>query len=235
MKVVSVKQSVFIQDLLQQTDDDYKKFTYKLIPNIAPDLILGIRTPTLRMLAKRLYKEQPEQVAVFLEDLPHVYYDENNLHGLLISEQKDFDLAICSLDRFLPYVDNWATCDIISPKVFKKHRAELLPHILRWINSDEEYTIRFGIEMLMTHFLDDDFEPLYLEWVAAVEHEAYYVKMMVAWFFATALTKQYDHALPVIEGNHLALWTHNKTIQKARESRRISTEQKEYLNSLKRK
>ncbi|MDO5714780.1 MAG: DNA alkylation repair protein [Tissierellia bacterium] len=233
-----IKESVFFADLLCLADSDYKKFTCNLVPNVASEKILGIRIPMLRKLAKQLCKERPKMVAVFLGDLPHGYYDENNLHGLFISEQKDFQQIILLLDQFLPLIDNWATCDIISPKIFKKHRSDLLLNIQRWMLAEHEYTIRFGIEMLMTHFLDEDFQSEYLKWVVAVQHEphyheAYYVKMMIAWFFATALAKQYKHALQIIEQGLLESWTHNKAIQKAKESRRISDERKHYLQSLK--
>lgn len=229
-----LKESVFFSDLLCLADDDYKQFTCNLIPHIASSKILGIRVPLLRKLAKQLCREYPEKVTEFFDDLPHSYYDENNLHGLLLSEQKDFQKTIALLDQFLPVIDNWATCDMIRPGIFKKHRSELLEHIQHWMYADHEYTIRFGIEMLMIHFLDADFEAEFLTWVVAVKNEAYYVKMMIAWFFASALTKQYAHTLPFIEQGRLDTWTHNMTIQKARESRRISEKTKDYLQSLKR-
>nr|WP_307759862.1 DNA alkylation repair protein [uncultured Peptostreptococcus sp.] len=234
-----IKQSVFFDDLLNLADHDYQKFTCNLVPNVAREKILGIRLPLLRKLAKQLCKQCPEMVDQFLDDLPHDYYDENNLHGLLVSEQKDFKGIIALLDRFLPQVNNWATCDIIRPKIFKKYKLDLLPHIRRWMCAEHEYTVRFGIEMLMTHFLDEDFQPEYLNWVVAVQHETYthedyYVKMMIAWYFATALAKHYAHALPIIEHGLLDMWTHNMVIQKAKESRRISDETKHYLQSLKR-
>lgn len=234
-----IKESIFFDDLLSLVDREYQKFTCNLVPNVSSEKILGIRIPLLRKLAKQLCKECPEKVAVFLSDLPHGYYDENNLHGLLISEQKDYQEAIALLERFLPQVDNWATCDIMNPHIFKKHRYDLLPNIKEWMFVEHEYTIRFGIKMLMTHFLDEDFRPEYLKWVVEVQHktyshEDYYVKMMIAWFFATALTKQYAHALLIIEQGLLESWTHNKAIQKAKEIKRISDETKYYLQSLKR-
>lgn len=234
-----IKKSVFFADLLSLADSDYQKFTCSLVPNVSAEKILGIRIPLLKKLAKQLCKERPEKAAMFLSDLPHGYYDENNLHGLLISEQKDFQQTIALLEQFLPQIDNWATCDIIRPKIFKKHKLDLLSYIRRWMFAEHEYTVRFGIEMLMTHFLDEDFQPEYLKWVVAVQHEtysheAYYVKMMIAWFFATALTKQYADVVPIIEQGLLEMWTHNKAIQKAKESRRISDETKHYLQSLKR-
>lgn len=219
------------EKLFSLQDKKYKEFSSKLIPTVNTDLIIGVRTPDLRNLAKQLSNTQ--EANDFLEQLPHHYTEEYNLHGLLIERIKDFDVAVAYLDKFLPYVDNWATCDIVSPKGFKKHTPELLPKIKEWINSDKTYTIRFGIEMLMSFYLDDEFQSEYLDLVADVKSEEYYVKMMVAWFFATALAKQYDSTLPFIQKNRLAVWTHNKTIQKAVESYRITPEQKEYLKSLK--
>lgn len=229
-----MKQSILFEYLLDFVDNDYKQFTCTLIPNVDPDKILGIRIHVLREFSKRLSKEHFEKLSAFLVDLPHFYYDENNLHGLLISEQKDFNQVICSIDCFLPHVDNWATCDIIRPKIFKNYKNELIPNIKRWISSDHEYTIRFGIEMLMTHYLDESFKTEYLDLVASIKNDAYYVKMMIAWFFATALTKQYNQTISIIEKNKLDLWIHNKTIQKSRESRKISNEHKSYLSLLKR-
>lgn len=224
--------SLFFETLKTLADPAYQRFTCKLTPNVPPERILGVRIPALKTLAKKLVKEQPNEVAAFCADLPHGYYDENNLQGLLIAEGKDFDAVISALDAFLPYVDNWATCDIISPKVFKKNKKALLPHIWRWMASKETYTLRFGIEMLMSHFLDEDFKPEYLAQVADVRHDDYYVHMMVAWFFATALTKQYDDALPYIANRKLDPKTHLKAIQKARESLKIPKERKEHLATL---
>jgi len=170
---------------------------------------------------------------LFLEALPHFYFEENQLHAFLLSEMKDFAACLKAVERFLPYIDNWATCDQLSPKVFRKHRQELRDAVWRWIDSGQTYAVRFGIKMLMDHFLDGDFEPVYLEMTASVRSEEYYVRMMVAWYFATALAKQYDAALPYIENRRLDPWTHNKTIQKAVESYRIRPEQKEYLRGLK--
>ena len=175
-----------------------------------------------------------DEAEAFLKDLPHKYYDENNLHGFIISECKDYEKSVKYVDAILPYVDNWATCDLLSPKAFKKNREKLIKDIDRWLASGETYTVRFGIEMLLSHYLDEDFTPEYLEWVAAVRSEEYYVNMMIAWYFATALAKQYDAALPILLEQRLAPWTHNKTIQKAIESYRITDEQKAYLRSLKR-
>ncbi|MBO7134456.1 MAG: DNA alkylation repair protein [Bacteroidales bacterium] len=201
------------------------------MPNIDIERIIGVRTPQLRKLAKEFAKDA--EIDDFLSNIPHQYYDENNMHGFIISEIKDYDRSIYEFDRLLPHVDNWATCDLLSPKSFKKNHDRLLKDIRRWMKSDKTYTIRFGIEALMTHFLDEDFRPEYLEWVAAIRNDEYYVKMMVAWYFATALAKQYEATLPIIEHKRLEKWTHNKSIQKAIESYRITDEQKKYLRTLK--
>lgn len=219
--------------LLELQDSGYRDFHSKLVSNISKETIIGIRTPVLRKFVKE-YKKEPE-AAEFLKTLPHQYYDENVLHGFLISELKDYETCVQALDEFLPYVDNWAVCDGISPKVFVKHHEELLPKIREWAASDYVYTNRFGLEMLMTHFLDADFQPEYLEIPAAVHSEEYYLNMMIAWFFATALAKQWEASISYLEENRLSTWVHNKTIQKARESYRITPEQKEYLKNLKRK
>ena len=221
-----------LQRIFALQDLKYRDFQAKLMPTVDKSTIIGVRTPELRKLAREFSKR--EGVGAFLDALPHTYYDENNLHGFILCEEKDFDRVIARLDAFLPYVDNWATCDLLSPKVFKKHKAELLPHIRRWLASGKVYTIRFGIEMLMSHYLDEDFVPEYLEWVAAVKSEEYYVNMMIAWYFATALAKQYDATLPYLTQRRLAPWTHNKAIQKAIESYRITDGQKAYLRTLKR-
>lgn len=211
-------------------DTSYGDFQSNLIPNITRELFIGVRVPEARKLAKRIAKE-PE-ASKFLKDLPHKYYDENILHALLISEIKDYDACIEEIDKFLPYVDNWAVCDIISPKIFKKNKTILLGKIKEWSASKKTYTSRFGIEMLMSHFLDDDFKPEYLEIPVSVHSKEYYVRMVIAWFFATALAKQWDTTIKYIEDHRLDKWTHNKAIQKARESRRITSKQKEYLKSL---
>ena len=219
------------EELLALQDISYADFQAKLTPNIPRDLFIGVRVPKARKLAKRIV-EEPE-TSKFLKDLPHKYYDENMLHGLLISEMKDYDACIEAVDEFLPYVDNWAVCDIMSPKIFKKNKKALLEKIKEWSKSEEEYTCRFGLEMLMSHFLDDDFKPEYLEIPLSVNNDEYYVKMMIAWFFATALAKQWDATIKHIEDQRLDTWAHNKAIQKARESKRITSKQKEYLKSLK--
>ena len=224
------------EELFALQDKKYRDFQAKLIPTVDPETVIGVRTPQMRKLAKRLYKEtDPEELEVFLNEMPHKYFDENQLHAFLISEEKDYDRCVAQVNDFLPYIDNWATCDQLSPKVFKKHRGELLSQIREWISSDRTYTIRFGIGMLMQHYLDEDFEPSYPEMVAQVRSEEYYVNMMIAWYFATALAKQYETAVTYIEEQKLDVWTHNKAIQKARESYRITPEQKEYLKTLKRK
>ena len=218
-------------ELFKMQDIEYRDFNSKLIPTVKKEDMIGVRTPELRKYAKKLLKE--EGVEDFLHSLPHKYFDENQLHAFIISEIKDFKFCIDELINFLPYLDNWATCDQLSPKIFKKHRNDLLPHIYEWLKSDKTYTVRFGIGMLMEHFLDEDFKSEYPEMVAAVRSEEYYINMMTAWYFATALAKQYESILPFIEGNKLDTWTHNKSIQKAIESNRINAEQKNYLKGLK--
>ena len=217
--------------LFAMQDKQYAAFQAKLTPGVPVESFIGIRVPVLRKFAKELTKEAVSEE--FLHQLPHEYYDENMLHGLLISQVKDYEECIQLTDRFLPFVDNWAVCDIMSPKVFAKHKKELLAKIKTWSKSLHVYTCRFGIETLMSHYLDEDFKAEYLEIPASVRSEEYYVKMMVAWFFATALAMQWDQAIPYIEQRRLAPWTHNKTIQKAIESYRITPEQKEYLRTLK--
>lgn len=219
-------------ELFKLQDISYGDFQAKLTPGIPRELFIGVRVPEARKLAKRLIREPA--VSEFLEDLPHKYYDENILHGLLLSEMEDYDACIEAVDKFLPYIDNWAVCDIISPNIFKKNKTALLEKIKEWSASDKTYTCRFGIKMLMTHFLDDDFKSEYLEIPVSIHSEAYYVQMVVAWFFATALAKQWDTTVKYIEDHRLDTKTHNKAIQKARESNRITSKQKEYLKALKR-
>lgn len=218
------------QTLLSMTDKKYRDFDLPLIPTVAPDTVLGIRFPALRKYAKELSKRQ--DTYMFLCDLPHRYYEENNLHAFIIEQEKDFLRCIELIDSFLPYIDNWATCDSLSPKVFKKHSDELLKKAKEWISSAHTYTIRFGIKCLMNFFLDENFTPEILETVADVRSDEYYVNMMKAWFFATALAKQYDCTLPLLTDKRLDVWTHNKTIRKAIESYRITDEQKAYLRTL---
>ena len=213
-------------------DKAYGEFQAKLIPGVEPESFIGVRTPELRKLAKEMLKEGGYEA--FLSSLPHQYFDENQLHAFIISEMKDFDRCLAETERFLPFVDNWATCDQMSPKVFKKHRTELLEAVKLWIRSDLTYTVRFAIGMLMEHFLDGDFSPEYPAMVAAVRSEEYYVNMMRAWYFATALAKQWEAVIPYLEDDKLDLWTHNKTIQKAVESYRITEGQKEQLRKMRR-
>ena len=217
--------------LFAMQDKQYAAFQSKLTPGVPPESFIGIRVPALRKFAKEFAKEV--EVNDFVRQLPHKYYDENMLHSLLISQVKDYEECIRLTDAFLPYVDNWAVCDIMSPKVFAKHKAALTETIKIWSDSRHTFTCRFGIETLMTHYLDKDFKAEYLEIPASARSEEYYVKMMVAWFFATALAKQWDATIPYIEQKRLAPWTHNKTIQKAIESYRITPGQKEYLRTLK--
>lgn len=220
-----------LERMFELRDEKYAGFQAKLTPGIKPELFIGVRIPVLRSLAKEYYAE-PEHEQ-FIKELPHKYYDENMLHGLLIEQIKDYGKCIDEIEKFLSYVDNWAVCDIMSPKVLKKNKDKLIVKIREWVKSDETYTCRFGMEMLMSHFLDDDFEAEYLEIPAAVRSEEYYVNMMTAWFFATALAKQWDDTIPYITGQRLDKWTHNKTIQKSIESRRVSKENKDYLRTLK--
>lgn len=218
-------------ELFRLQDKKYRDFHKRLIPTVEEASIIGVRTPELRKLAKTLAKQGDARG--FLDVLPHQYFDENQLHAFLIAEEKDFDRCIFETERFLPYIDNWATCDQLSPKIFKKHHEELVPYIEKWIASHDIYTVRFASGMLMEHFLDDDFQPGYPEMVANIRSEEYYINMMTAWYFATALAKQYDRILPFLEERRLEPWTHNKAIQKAVESRRIAPEQKAYLKMLK--
>ena len=212
-------------------DKGYQAFQIKLLPTVSPERVIGVRTPAIRALAKEL--RSTPQAQAFMAQLPHLYFEEYNLHGALIDSLRDFDACIVALDAFLPYVDNWATCDQTSPKCFKNRQSALLPHVRRWMASPHAYTCRFGIGMLMRWYLDDAFIPEYLQWVASIRSEEYYVNMMIAWFFATALAKQYDAALPYIAQRRLSPWVHNKAIQKALESNRVTVEQKTVLRGMK--
>ena len=214
--------------LFSLQDTTYRDFTIRLIPNLAPDTVIGVRTPALRALAKEIGED-----AAFLGQLPHRYFEENQLHCFLLGNGKDFEKTVGAVEAFLPYVDNWATCDQLSPKVLKKQPETTLESIKKWMASDHIYTIRFGMEMLMSFYLDAWFKPEFLAWVAADSNEEYYVKMMVAWFFATALAKQYTATIPYFEQRLLPEWSHKKAIQKACESYRITREQKDYLRTLK--
>lgn len=216
--------------LFDLSDENYAKFQSKLVPNVDKTGFIGVRVPALRKVAKEF--EKNSEVTGFLEELPHKYYDENMLHSIILQNGKDYDECIRLVENFLPYVDNWAVCDTLRPKCFAKHKSELITVIKKWISSDKTYTCRFGIDMLMTHYLDDDFKEEYLKIPAKVKNEEYYVKMMVAWFYATALAKQWDSAITYIENKKLSPWIHNKTIQKACESFRISEKQKNYLKEM---
>ena len=229
--MMDVKIEEIRKRLFKLQDKKYRDFQCKLIPTLESTTIIGVKTPELRRYAKELVKQK--DIQNFLYILPHQYFEENQLHAYIISEIKDNKQCLEELNRFLPFVDNWATCDQLSPKVFKKNRSELIDQIKQWVCSDKTYMVRFGIGMLLEHFLDDDFDPIYLEMVSKISSAEYYIRMMIAWYFATALAKQYTKALPYIEEQRLDIWTHNKTIQKAVESRRITLEQKEYLKCLK--
>lgn len=220
-----------IEELIKLQDKDYGDFHSKLIPDMPREKLIGVRTPDVRKLAKAFAKD-PE-CRQFLNTLPHNYYEEYILHGILISEMKDYDQCITYLENFLPYVDNWAVCDLMNPKPFKNNRDKLLEKIKVWIKSNHTYTCRFAMLMLMKHFLDEDFKTEYLKMPASVHSDEYYVNMMIAWYFATALAKQWNATIPYFEKPVMDKWTHNKAIQKARESYRVTKEQKEYLKTLK--
>ena len=219
------------QTLFDLSDEKYRDFHSKLIPTIDKDTIIGVRTPVLRAYAKEIFKSGlPEE---FLSDLPHKYYDENNLHAFIIAMIKDYDECLSHINAFLPFVDNWATCDTMKPKAFLKHPAGILNPALEWLKSDRTYTVRYGIITLMSLLSTDVFSPSQLNAVSDIKSEEYYIKMAQAWYFAEALTKRYDSAIELIKKRRLDRWTHNKSIQKARESLRITPETKEYLNTLK--
>ena len=212
-------------------DLKYRDMQIKIITTVEPESVIGVRTPELKSIAKDILKDG--NYKGFLEELPHRYFEENQLHAFIISGIKDLGECMEELEKFLPHVDNWATCDQMSPKIFRKHKDVLFSHIKEWVNSEKTYAVRFGVGMLMEHFLDEDYDPQYPEMVAGIRSEEYYVNMMIAWYFATALAKQYESILPFIEEKRLDNWTHNKAIQKSLESRRITEEQKLYLKSLK--
>ncbi len=216
--------------LFEMGEEKYADFQFKLTPTVPREAFIGIRVPILRKFAKAYFKE--EEHNRFLKELPHKYYDENMLHGLLIEQIKDFDECVDELNRFLPFVDNWAVCDIMSPKILKKHKSETYELIKKWAKSDKTYTIRFGVEILMSHYLDDDFKPEVLEIPAKIVSDEYYVNMMIAWFYATALAKQWDETICYLEEKRLPDFVHKKTIRKACESYRITDEQKQYLKTL---
>ncbi|MEE5989865.1 MAG: DNA alkylation repair enzyme [Firmicutes bacterium ADurb.Bin354] len=225
MKTAVCKRLISLQDL------KYRDMQIKIIPNIDPASIIGVRTPELKKIAKEMYRSG--EYRSFIKKLPHDHFEENQLHAFIICEMKDLAECFDEVEHFLPYVDNWATCDQMSPKIFKKNKDELLKHIKTWIGSDRTYTVRFGVGMLMQHFLDDDYDEKYPKMVAGLRSDEYYINMMIAWYFATALAKQYESVLPYIEENKLDDWTHNKAIQKSLESFRVTDEHKKYLRSLK--
>lgn len=218
------------KQLFELQDLKYRDFHSHLMPGKDKETVIGIRMPVLRKFAKNFAKT-PE-AAQFLQELPHRFYEEDNLHMMLVTQIKDFDTCMREVKRFLPYIDNWATCDFGAPECFKKHRMAVLPEIKEWLHSELTYTIRYGIGMLMRLFLDEDFSSEYLQMVAKVQSEEYYVNMMIAWYFATALAKQWEETVPYVEQHRLSPWVHKKTIQKAVESYRITEEQKEYLRGL---
>ncbi len=218
------------KQLFSLVDPAYKAFHQKLMPTVNPDAVLGIRTPVLRKFAKDFYSAPASRQ--FLQELPHTYYEENNLHAFLIEQIPDFDTALTETERFLPYIDNWATCDSFLPKVFKKYPDALYPTILRWPKSQEVYTVRYGIGLLLKLFLDDLFCSEHLKLVAEAASSAYYINMMIAWYFATALAKQQSTTLPWLTEKRLPVWIHNKTIQKAVESHRIKPDTKAMLKVL---
>ena len=225
MDMDAIQEKLFaLQDL------NYRQFQAKLMPTVDPEQIIGVRMPALRKLAKEL--KGTAEAEAFLAALPHRYYDENNLHGLLLCARSGYEETVAGLEIFLPHVDNWATCDLLSPRAFRSHPPQLPGQLRRWLDSGDTYTVRFGLEMLMSFYLDECFRLEYLDWAAEVKSEEYYVRMMVAWYFATALAKQYDAALPYLTSRRLEQWTHNKTIQKAVESYRITPEQKDALRAL---
>lgn len=222
---------MFRTELLKLQDKWYRDFQCKLMPTVDKSCVIGIRTPALRNFARQI--KDSARAKDFLKNLPHTYYEENNLHGFLIEFIRDYDECINELDRFLPFVDNWATCDSINPKVFKKHPQKLIKDIKKWLKAKDLYTVRFGLKTLMNHFLDENFRPEYLTLAAKTSTDEYYLSMMVAWFFATALAKQYDAALPFLTERKLDRATHNRAIQKAIESYRITDSRKIFLKTLK--
>ena len=214
-------------------DTDYKAFNKTLLPTVDEHTMIGIRMPVLKKFAKEFFRTEPEGVAGFMNSLPHQYFEENNLHAFFIENISDFDTAIQETERFLPFIDNWATCDSFAPRIFKKYPDAVYQKILQWIQSDHPYTVRYAIGLLLSNYLDEQFRPEMLELVSNVRSSEYYINMMIAWYFSFALIKQYDTAIPYIEKKKLDPFTHRKTIQKAVESRRISVEIKAYLKTLK--
>ncbi len=223
----------FQEKLFEFQDLKYRDFHSKLIPNVPKETIIGVRVPAMRGLAKKWMKERREECLEFLDALPHEYYDENLLHAFLIENIKDMEEVFRQTERFLPYIDNWAVCDSFSPKIFKKHPDELLKYVVLWLDAEETYTVRYGIGMLLQYFLEEEFQPVFLKQVAEIQTEEYYIQMMQAWYFCEALIKQWEKTLPYFENRKLETWTHNKAIQKATESFRLTKEQKEVLKKMK--
>ncbi|WP_407398244.1 DNA alkylation repair protein [Treponema sp.] len=220
--------------LFEDEDKEYKVFQTKLNPTVDEKTIIGVRVPKLRALAKEIYSDGKNYgVEKFLASLPHKYFEENFIHSFIIEQMKDYDECMEKFLEFLPFIDNWAVCDTCHPKAFKKNSEKVLLFAYEWIKSNKTYTIRYGIDVFMTYFLDENFDPKHLDTIAAIRSDEYYVNMMQAWYFATALAKQWDDAVKIIEGKKLSPWVHNKTIQKARESFRVTDEHKEYLAGLK--
>ena len=219
------------KELFNKQDKTYKDFQIKLIPTVEKDSIIGVRTPILKFYAKELYKR--EDIEEYLCDLPHQYFDENQLHAFIISNIKEYDKCIEEVNRFLPYIDNWATCDQLSPNVFKKNKDKLLKEIDKWLEDEHVYTRRFAIELLMSHYLDESFDINYANYISDIKSDEYYLKMMIAWYFSFALVKKYDEVISIIEAKKMEKWVQNKTIQKAVESYRITDDKKEYLKTLK--
>ena len=218
------------EKLFALRDEKNADFVAKLIPNIPPETILGVRTPELRKLAKELFRAG--KTGPFLKELPHAYLEENSLHAFFLEQIRDFEACLAGVEAFMPYIDNWATCDSLNPPIFRKHRDELLERVRVWLDSGETYKIRFGVKMLMSHFLEEDFREEYLDLVSVIQSKEYYVNMMRAWYFATALAKQWEATLSLLTERRLDHWTHRKTIQKAVESYRITDQQKALLRSL---
>lgn len=227
--------SRFEIELRQLQDTDYRAFQCRLMPTVNPETVIGVRTPQLRALAKQLWQRRHSECEAFLQELPHMYYEENNLHAFLLMQEKQFSVCLERIELFLPYIDNWATCDSLMPPVFKKQAEELLPRIEDWLSSKHIYTCRFGIGCLLSLFLDERYRPEYLRWVAELRSSEYYVNMMIAWYFSEALVKQYEEAVVYLRECRLERWTHNKAIQKAVESFRISDEKKQVLKAMRRK
>ncbi|MGX6591823.1 DNA alkylation repair protein [Cetobacterium ceti] len=221
-----------LKELFLLQDLKYKNFYKRLIPNLSDEKFIGIPVPVLRKFAKDIFQKNPNHIFIFLNSLPHQYYEEDNLHCFLIENMKNFQEVLKYTNLFLPYIDNWATCDSFSPKIFKKYPEEILLEIKKWLNSQDIYTVRFAIGLLLSNYLDKYFKKEILELVASINSKEYYINMMIAWFFATALAKQYSFTIPYLEKQLLNPWVHKKTIQKSCESRRFSLEQKKYFKTL---